>query len=151
MSFAKKVAIAISLNEPLEPILESIRSLDFIKNSEVYFLNVSLTTTYAIGLGESSIIYPLEDDQKKIREQTIKKLNEMVKDILPLDFKGKVIAECLFSDNPKRKFCEYVDEKNIDTVIVAAREKRGLFESSFTQFIAKHTRANIVILKHKRV
>ena len=149
MSFAKKIAVAVNLNEPLSEILESMKSLDFINKSEVHFLNIYLTTTYAIGLGESAIIYPLETDQKKIREQTLERLDELGRSFLPKEFSGKIVSECLFSDDPKRKFCEYISEKGIDTVIVAAREKRGIFESSFTQFISKHTKANMLILKHK--
>jgi hypothetical protein len=149
MSFANKIAIAVNLNAPMSDVLKGLKELDFLNKGEVHFLNIYLTSTYAIGLGESSIIYPVESDQRIIREQTIAKLSEMARSLLPLSFKGQVICECLFSDNPKRRFCDYVDEKKVDTIVVAAREKRGLFESSFTQFVTKHTKANMIILKHK--
>lgn len=148
MPFARKVAISVNLNEPHPEILNAVRSLEFLNLSEVYLMTVQLTTTYAIGLGESSIIYPLESEQRKIKEQSIAKLKEIGRLILPSGFKGKFGVECIFSDDPKRKFCEFVEDNHIDTVILAAREKRGIFESSFTNFVAKHSKANIIILKH---
>ena len=149
MSFAKKVAVAINLNEPLKEILSGLRNLEFLTKSEVHFVNVYLTTTYAIGLGESSIVYPISSDQKKIQESTVAALKTMAPGLLPTKFEGKIVTDSLFSDDPKRKFCEYIEENHIDTVIVAAREKRGFFESSFTQFVNKHTHANMIILKHR--
>jgi hypothetical protein len=149
MSFAKKVAIAINLNDPHAEIFKAMKQLEFLVNSEIHFITINMTTTYAIGLGESSIVYPLIDDQKKIKESTVAELGKLSAAIVGHDFKGKIFLECLFSDDPKRKFCEFVAEKNIDTVIVAAREKRGIFESSFTQYVNKHSHANMIILKHK--
>ena len=149
MPFARKIAIAINLIEPQSEILKSLRTLDFLKASEVHFVNVYLTTTYAIGLGESSIVYPVETDRNKIQESSVEALKKLAPTLMPDHFEGKMVVDCLFSDSPKRKFCSYVEEKKIDTVILAAREERGLFESSFTQYVTKHTHANIIILKHK--
>ena len=149
MSFARKVAVAINLNEPMEDIFSGLKDLEFINRSEVHFVNVYLTTTYAIGLGESSLIYPMVSDQKKIQESTVAALQKMAPGLLAKTFEGKIVAESLFGDDPKRKFCEYIKENNIDTVIGAAREKKGFFESSFTQYVNKHTHANMIILKHK--
>jgi hypothetical protein len=149
MSFARKVAVAIDLNDPHAEILKAVKQLEFINNSEVYFVTVNMTTTYAIGLGESSIVYPLIDDQKKIHESTVAELKKLTGSLLGHEFRGKIHTECLFSDDPKRKFCEFLIEKEIDTIIVAAREKRGIFESSFTHYVSKHSHANMIILKHK--
>jgi hypothetical protein len=149
MNFTRKVGVAINLNDPVPDILSCLKTMDFLNGSEVHFVTVYLTTTYAIGLGETSIIYPFESDRKQIREVAQKKLREVSREVLPKHFKGQVIEECLFSDDPKRKFCDYISENHLDTVIVASREKRGIFESSFAQFITKHSQANIIILKHK--
>ncbi len=149
MSFAKKIAVAINFNNPMKDILSGLKDLEFINKSEVHFVNVYLTTTYAIGLGESSIIYPIASDQKKIQESTVAALQKIALELLPAKFEGKIVTDSLFGDDPKRKFCQYVEDKGIDTVIVAGREKRGFFESSFTSYVNKHTRANMIVLKHK--
>lgn len=148
MAFARKLAVAVDLNEPMPEIFSGMKSLGIMKDCDVYFVTVNLTAKYAIGLGESAIVYPLEADQRKIREETLKALQEFAVNVLPAEFNGKFFLECLFSDDPKSKFCQYVKEENIDTVIVSAREKRGFFESSFTHYVNKHSRANIIILKH---
>ncbi len=149
MSFARRVAVAINLNEPHLGELNILKDLDFFKDSEIRFVTVHMTTTFAIGLGESSIVYPLLDDQKKIQESSIVALRNLSSHLLGIDFKGKIFHDCLFSDNPKRKFCEYLDENKIDTVITTARKKKGFFESSFTQYVNKHSHANMIILKQK--
>lgn len=148
MSFAKKIAIGINLGEPLKEIFKALKELDFINHSEIHFVSINQTQIYMIGFGESAIIYPLEDDQKKIKAATLAELRELSKDILPKEFKGKVFHECLFADDPRARFCDYIEEKGIDTVIMAAREHKGFFESSFTQYISKKSKANVVILKH---
>ena len=149
MSFARKVCIAVNLNDPLPEVLHNIKNLDFISHCEVHLVHVYLTSTYALGMGETAIVYPLETDQKKIGEASVNALREMAPSILPKNFDGGIVPQCLFSEDPKRMFCDYVNENHIDMVITAARAKRGIFESSFTNFVAKHTTANMVILKHK--
>jgi len=148
MSFAKKVVVGINLGEPLTELFVALKELEFLNESEVHFLSINQTTTYAIGLGESAIIYPLEDDQIKITESALEELKGRTRKLLPESFKGKIVIESLFGDDPKTRFCEYVEEHNIDTIIVAARETRGFFEGSFTQYVTKHSSANVIILKH---
>lgn len=148
MAFAKKVVISVNLNEPHPEILSGIRSLEFLNHSEVHIVTVQLTALYAVGLGETAIMYPMESDQRKIKEESQRRLNELGHMILPPEIQGKFNVACIFSDDPKRKICEFVEDNHIDTIILAAREKRGLFESSFTNFVAKHSKANIIILKH---
>jgi hypothetical protein len=149
MNFTHKVGVAIDLSDPHPELLSALKTMEFLISDEVHCISVQQTTTYAIGLGESALIYPVEPERKKVRELSLKRLEQISKEILPNNFKGKIVLECLFSDDPKRKFCDYVAENNLDTVIVASREKRGIFESSFAQFITKHSRANMIILKHK--
>lgn len=148
MSFAKKVVVGINLGEPLTEQLTALKELEFLNESEVHFLSINQTTTYAIGLGESAIIYPLEDDQRKIRTSAMIELRKITRNLLPQNFNGNIIIECIFGDDPKTRFCEYVEEHHIDTIIVAARESRGFFEGSFTQYVSKHSKANMIILKH---
>jgi nucleotide-binding universal stress UspA family protein len=150
MTFARKIVVAINLSEPHLEILNTIKEMDFLNSSEVHFTTINQTTTYAIGLGESAIMYPMEEDRRKIREQSLMELNKLGRELIPKSFKGRLVSECLFSDDPKRKFTEYVADNHIDLVILAAREKRGVFESSFSHYVAKHSSANLLILKTLR-
>jgi hypothetical protein len=150
MPFLKKIGIAINMNHPNLEVFEALGDVDIFQGSEIHLINVNLTTTYAIGLGEASIVYPLITEQKQIQDSTIGELKRLALKILPTKYQGKMEAVCLFSDDPKRKFCHYVEENGLDTVIVAAREKKGFFESSFTQYVTKHTKAHVIVLKHQK-
>jgi len=149
MPFLKKIGIAINMNHPNLEVFEALKKMEFFQGCEIHLININLTTTYAIGLGEASIVYPLITEQKQIHDSTISELKRLALKFLPEKLPGKLEAVCLFSDDPKRKFCHYVEEKDLDTVIVAAREKKGFFESSFTQYVTKHTKANVLVLKHQ--
>lgn len=148
MKVAKKVAIALNLQEPMPEVFKSLKDYDFLKDTDVHVIYSFMTTTYAFGLGETALIFPMENDRKKIEESVVAMLKDISGSLFPKGFTSRLSAHCLFSDNTKAKFCEFVEKEHIDTVVVAAREKKGLFDSSFTHYLTKHTRANVLILKH---
>jgi len=47
--------------------------------------------------------------------------------------------------NPLREL-EFLNHSEIH---LGARERRGIFESSFSHYVNKHTACNLIILKHK--
>lgn len=149
MTFSKKIAIAVNLNEDVPKVFETLRESDLLKASEVHFVYSFLTTSYYMGFSGQSFVYPIEEDRKIIEESCLSKLQEASRKIIPEKADSKIVLKCLFADDTKRKFGEYIQAENIDLVIVAAREKRGLFESSFTRFIENHTHANVLVLKQK--
>lgn len=148
MKFARRVAVAVNLNQPLPEVFKTLKNLEFLGNCEIHVIYSYLTISYLVGLGETALVYPLEADRKKVEESVNATLQDYSQKIFPAPFGGKIITRCLFSDDPKRAFCDYIKEENVDLVIVATREKKGLFESSFTQFVNKHTNANMIVLKH---
>lgn len=149
MKFARRVAVAFNLNQPFPEVYGTLKNLQFLDECEIHLIHSYLTLSYLIGMGETALVYPLSGDREKIEQAVQATLMSYSRKIFPEGFKGKVIVRCLFSDDPKRTFCDYVKEENIDMVIVATREKKGLFESSFTQFVNKHTTANMMVLKHR--
>lgn len=149
MNTIRKVALAVNLNDPIPEILKIIKNLDFLNHCEIHLVHSFLTLHYSMGFGETALVYPVEADRKVLEESVLATLTGIEKKIFPPSFKGKVIARCLFSDDPKRKFCSYVQEEGIDLVIAAARNKRGFFESSFTQYVSKHTSAHMLVLKDR--
>ena len=149
MKFAQKVAIAVNLAVEAKEEYISLKELNFLNECEIHFVNAFQTTTYSFGLGESALIYPVADDRKKLEESIVASLRQISNQIFGEGFRGKIHCHCLFSDNPKVAFSEFVHNKNIDLVVVSAREKRGLFESSFSQYVQRHTKSNVLILKQK--
>ncbi len=149
MQLTKKTIIAVDLmNEPKE-VLNALKKLDFLNHSEVHFVHVFKTINYSFVFSEFPMVYPIEADRKVIEESVLSMLRKTTKEVLPANFQGKVIERCLFSDNAKAKFCEYVAESKGDLAVVLAREKHDLFESSFARYVSSHSKANILILKHK--
>lgn len=147
MRFAKKVVVAVGLNENVQELMKPLRDMEFLNHSEVHFVHVFNTINYTTLYSEFPLVYPVEADQKKIEESILSFLVSMAKEVMPKNFEGKVIHRCLFGDRPKDKFCHYVDEVKADLVIVPTRQKRGFFESSFAQYVTKHTHANMILLK----
>jgi nucleotide-binding universal stress UspA family protein len=148
MKFAHKVAVAFDLSEEGKNEFSVLKQMEFLNQCEVHFVHVFQTTTFAYGMGDTALIYPIPDDRESLEESIVSTLKKVAAKIFPEKFQGKVLCHCLFSDNPKKAFCDFVVNNNIDLVLVAAREKRGTFESSFTHYVTGHTKSNIMMLKH---
>lgn len=149
MKFANKVAVGVNLGIDAKDEFVALKELSFLNDSEIHFVNAFQTTTYSFGLGDSALIYPMQDDRKKLEESIVASLKKISSKLFGEDFRGKIHCHCLFSDNPKGAFAEFVQNKHIDLVVVSAREKRGFFESSFSQYVQRHTKANLLVLKQK--
>jgi hypothetical protein len=147
MNFAKKVAVAVSMDDDLLEHLKSIKQMSFLNHSEIHLVHVFNTISYAVGFAEAPMIYPIEDDRKAIEQAVLGRLAQVSQNILPADFKGKLVHKCLFHDNPKEKFSDYLHEIRADLAIVATRKRRGLFESSFAHYLSKHSESHLIVLK----
>jgi len=148
MSFGKKVVVAVGPEGEEKNALKNLREMTFLKGSEVYFVSIFKIIDYAYGLGEYNLIFPVAQDREKIKETILAELKKLADDFLPKDFKAVIKYDCLFHENPKEKLCEFLNEVKADLVVMTARKKRGIFESSFTQYVAKHTSADVLIIKH---
>lgn len=147
MKFGKKVVVAVSLDEELKDHLKSIKHMDFLAQSEIHLVHVFNTISYAIGFAEAPLIYPVQQDRAVIEKEVLSQLRDLSRDILPLHFSGKIIYQCLFHDNPKEKFCLYVENSKADLAVIATRRRRGLFESSFAHYVGKHSDCHQILLK----
>ncbi len=151
MNFADKVAIAVNISVTAPGEFHHLEKMEFLKDSEIHLVHVFQTTTYAFGLAlsEAALIYPIQEEREKLEQSILTSLKKIADQNMPESFNGTIHYHCLFSDIPKKAFCEFVDDKLINLILISSREKRGLFESSFAQYVAGHTKANLIILKHK--
>jgi hypothetical protein len=147
MKFSRKVLVAVGLSAEMTELIKPLREMDFLSHSEIHFVHVFNTMNYTTVFSDFPIIYPVEADLKAIEESVTAFISKITKEVLPKGFEGKVVQKCLFDAIPKEKFSAYANEHKFDLVIVPTREKRGLFESSFAQFVNKHTHANMILLK----
>lgn len=149
MPFAKKVFIAVELNSTQKELLKPLKRMDFLAECEVSFIHVFPTMSYAVGFGECSLIYPVESDRKVIEQSALATLVKMAQEVLPAHFPGKVLQTVLFHDDPRKGFSDYAKEKKADTIIITTKRKHGFFESSFADYVNKHTDSTMIYLKHK--
>jgi hypothetical protein len=147
MSFGKKVAVAVSLDDDLMVHLQTLKDMEFLRDSEIHLIHVFNTISYAVGFAEAPLIYPVEEDRRNIEKAVLGRLETLWLDVLPVGFRGKAIFKCLFHEDPKQKFANYLDEIKADLCIVATRKRRGLFESSFAHYLEKHAHAHLIVLK----
>lgn len=136
MNFGKKVLVAIDLSEVSKEQIKTLRNVHVFQTSSY---------GYGVGFGELSMIYPLEDDRKLIEQSVLANLIKLTQEIFSPE--TRVITHCLFSDNPKEKFTEFAHEIKADTAVIMTREKHGFFDSSFAQYVNRHSKCNVVILK----
>ena len=147
IKFAKKIVVAVALSTDTERTLKLLRGMDFLAHTELHFVHVFNSITYASGIMGYPLVFPIKEDRELIEQSVLATLSKISQSVLPINFDGKVIQRCLFGESPKDKFCSYVDEVKADLVIVSTRMKRGMFESSFAQFVNNHTHASVMFLK----
>lgn len=151
MSFAKKVIVAIGLTNSVASSegMKTLVDMSFLEKCEIHFVHVFQTINYTAVFGEFTAVYPMESNRSEIEQSVLTSLVGLTKDVLPPNFSGRVIHRCLFAQTPKVEFCHYVTHTGADLVIIPTREKRGFFESSFAQYVNKHTSINMILLKSK--
>lgn len=149
MKFTHKAVVAVDLEHWKAGSWNPLKGLDFLQGCELHLVYVFPTTTvYAMSyLGEIPVPHPAPYDRVTVQESVEAALKSFADGAWQEGHKGKLVYKCLFAEDPKAAFCDYVLEQKADLVVTAAREKRGFFESSFSQYVTKHTKANVLVLK----
>lgn len=145
MGFPSKVIIAVDVFHSPDDFVSVLSSLKFIHQAEIQLVHIFHTMTYVVDVNEYPLAFPVIDDRKTIEESVIRSLTKLKEGTFPNTANVSLVS--LFSDDPKRYFCDYVEREKPELIILAARKKRGVFEGSFSQFITKHTDSNILTLK----
>lgn len=148
MKLGNKVVIAVGLTENSRELLKPLSEMDFLINSEIHFVHVFNTVRFSGLYSEFPIIYPMEPDYKIIEEAILPLLSKISDEVIPKRFTGKIVHKCLLGQNPKHVFRDYVNDNKADLVIIPTRAKHGFFDSSFAQYVNRHTQANMFLLKN---
>ncbi len=145
MTFPKKVAI--SINTSLTPdMFEAVRSMEWLQEAEIHLVHVFELYNYGDGL-TFNVTFPFHDDRSLLAEAVITKMKSLSPRFVPYAHKGQVFYDCLFDDRPKFKILTYLKENHFDLVIGAVREKKGIFESSFTNALTLHAPCSVLIVR----
>lgn len=145
MTFPKKVAIAIDTALPVT-ILEPIRKMEWLNEAEIHLIHVFKLLNYGDGLS-FNVAFPFQQDRAELSEAVVNKMTELSSKFLPYGHIGKVIYQCLFDDNPKEKMNQYLHDHQIDLAIVGTRERKGLFESSFANYLCRHAACSVLVIR----
>lgn len=149
MSFAKRVALAVNVQTNMSGVYTTLSGIDFLRESEIHIVHVCPIITYPLVVSGMTMTFPIEDDRRHMERWVLGELMDLSRQILPRAEKERLNYHCLFSENPKHRFTQFLQEMRIDLAIIAAREKHGLFESSFAQYVTKESKSNVMILKHQ--
>ena len=145
MAFPKKVLIAVDTSKSLD-LLEPIRALDWLQDSEIHLVHVFQLVSYGDGLS-FNVAFPFQEDRNQLSEAVVTKLQASSSSFMPYVHIGKVVYQCLFNEKPKQRILQYVKDEMIDLTIVATREKKGLFESSFANFLCTHSTSSVMVVR----
>lgn len=142
-----KIAIAISLNPELNSNFKQLQPINWPKEAEIHLVNVFHTHNYMLGMEDIPLAYPIEADLEEIKKSTFNYLKRVAREAFDQIPEAQLHFDCLFSDDPKREFCDFVNSQKIDLTIILTRKKRGFFESSFGQYISRHSDPHVLLLK----
>lgn len=148
MELGKRIVIAVDIDKEARGRFDELKDLKFNSASEIHLVYVFQEIGFNFAIDAYSMAYPLADDRLEIEKSVNGALKELAKEVFPKDI--KVHTHCLFSENQKEKLCDVADELKADVVVLAARKRHGIFESSFAQYMLKHSDRNLLILKDRQ-
>lgn len=147
MAFPKVTVIAVDTANGHE-MYSDIRRLTFLKDTEIHIVHVVHKLEFPASL-LSNFNYTLYEEEGPIRSAVIDKLKSMGTNILPYGHEGKKVFECLFGDNIKQTFCEYLKDTQADMAIVSTRHQHGIFEGSFSYHIGRHAPCSVLVIRER--
>lgn len=146
----KKVVIAVDLDADSLKSLYQLRTLAIPKDSEIHLVHVFELNFMSFDF--LPVSRPSPEDYLLI-EKVIEEKLMAVKRELGLEQHKNVVLKCLFAPNARQEFLNYADKENATLIIAASKEREGfngLFESSFTAFLNKFSRSNLLLLRPER-
>lgn len=146
MSF-RKIVVAVDMDQNCLDALTQIKTMSIPETTEIHLVHVFEYVPNFVDL--NFVLAPSDKDMTEIQMALTEKLTG-VRKILGLEHRKNVEQKCLVSVNAKQEFLQYVDKAGPDLVVAASEEKTGfigLFEGSFTAFLTKYCRANLLILR----
>ncbi|MCO4793389.1 MAG: universal stress protein [Bacteriovoracaceae bacterium] len=141
----KNVVICVSLNDECLKSLEHLKSDPVLDNARVHLVHCFEVQVYTSDF--SPYIYPTEEKYPEIEAASLKILEGLE---AKLGLNGKAVKKCFFSQSPKQRLRDYLEEENADLCVLATRGKhgiKGLFSSSFAEHLVKYSPCSLHILR----
>ena len=147
----RNIAICSSLNEESVDLLKTLKGDPLLEGANLHFIHCFEIQVYTSDF--SPYIYPTEDKYPELEEGAKKVLETLRDSITTPEEKERSTLNVFFSQSPKQKVKEYLEESKTDLVIVATRGKHGiegLFSSSFAEHLVKYSPCDVHILRPKK-
>lgn len=143
----KNVVICVSLNDESLDNLAQLKGDQILKDAKVHLVHCFEIQVYTSDF--SPYIYPTEEKYPEIEAASLKILDSLQE---RLGLEEKVEKKCFFSQSPKQRLKEYLEESKADLCVVATRGKhgiQGLFSSSFAEHLVKYSPCDLHIKRPK--
>lgn len=140
------VLIGLDVSSSHQENLDSIRKLDFLRESDIHLVHVAkeYLTGYDI-MSNSQIV--IEEDKEIIKQAVISRLNEIGKEILPFNYSGKVSYHCIFGFDPKRTIVNVAADLGAQLMVLAHRKEQPLFDESMSYFCGINSPCDVLIIR----
>jgi hypothetical protein len=140
------VLIGIDVSSYKSEHFESIRRMDFLKDSDIHIINIVQEYVTGYDLMQDAQIF-FQEDKLKIQHSVLAKLKEISKEILPSNLSGKIFYHCLFGFDPKRMLVSAASEFGAQLIILFNRKNLPLFDESTCYFCGLHSSSDVLILR----
>lgn len=148
MEFGKRIVIAVDIAKEARGRFDELKEIHWISGADIHLVYVFQEIGFNFTIDAYNMAYPLPDDRDAIEKSVNEELKKLGQEIFPKNV--NIHTHCVFSENQKEKLCEITQELKVDVVILAARKRHGIFESSFAQYMLKHSDRSLLILKDRQ-
>jgi nucleotide-binding universal stress UspA family protein len=148
----KNIVLCASLNDESLDLLKELKNSSIFEDSNVHLVHCFEVQLYTADF--APYVYPTEDKYPEIEEASKNILKAVEEELKTNPSINSFETKVFFSQSPKQKIKEYLDEVKADVVVVATRGKHGiegLFSSSFAEFLVKFSPCDVHILRPKNI
>ena len=143
----KNIVICANLNDDSLELLRALKGSALLKESAT----IHMVHCFEIQIYTSDLapyVFPTKEKYPEIEEASLRVLDELREKLeIP---KERSVEKCFFSESPKKKIKDYLDEVDADLCIIATRGKhgsQGFFSSSFAEHMVKYSPCDIHIMR----
>lgn len=147
----KEVVLCATLTDESLDLLKSFGKSKLLEDARIHLVHCFEVQVYTNEF--SPYIYPTEDKYPELTEAAKIVLEGVETELKKFHPNTEFVKEVYFTQSPKQKTKEYLEEINADLVVVATRGKHGiegLFTSSFAEFLVKYSPCDIHILRPQK-
>jgi nucleotide-binding universal stress UspA family protein len=147
----KNIVICAALNDESLNLLKSLKGSPLLEGANIHIVHAFEVHVYTSDF--SPYVFPTEDKYPELEKASKDILNSLAKQICTDEQFKNVSNHVFFTQNPKQKIGEFLNEQKADLTIVATRGKHGmegLFSSSFAEHLVKFSPCDVHILRPRK-